>query len=298
MINNEKDNIKSLMMQKKKGKVVKLLFKLAANVNENNKMEFYDFFGELLHYNCDYFTDYAYYPVIPKLKKYFMDNQLLEMEKYLITKYALSSKENILAASNAVALIHEDKVVGRVYLTNMRMIAVGPLIEKKKSAMSMTHGIIFAAIASGRDARRKRIREALRQNIDEEDILYFGHQIPINETTRIKNTGGKIVYVANLEIEKKGKTRIRSFKIQVVPKPMKKEPGKVFKSRRLQFLNTVEETLHYLEKGFPAQTGAPVSSSSTITPDANKGSFCPFCGKEVNKDLKVCENCGSSIVKD
>ena len=297
MIESQKDNVINLMMNKKKGKVVKILFNLARQVNENNKLEYYNFLGELLQYNCDFFYDHAYKHLSPKLKKPFMDEQLIELEKYLIENYCLVSKEEVLASSNAVVKLKDDKLTGRVYLTNMRMIGLGRMEETSSRGHRHT-GLITAAIGYGRDRIRKKIRAALKQRMGGDEILFFGHQIPINETTRIKNRGGDIVYVANLEFEKKSSVVVRSFKVRIIPKPLRKEPGKDFRTRRVDFLSSIEVALRSLQQAVPGTVSIPVIEPSQITPELRQGSYCPDCGKEVEIGSTICENCGGSVPQE
>ena len=131
-----------------------------------------------------------------------------------------------------------------------------------------------------------------------DEILFFGHQIPINETTKIKNRGGDIVYVANLEFEKKGNIVIRSFKVRIIPKPLRKEPGRNFKARRVDFLNSIEIALRNLQHAAPGTVSIPMSEPSQTTPKLRQGSYCPDCGKEVEIGSTICENCGSSVPQE
>lgn len=303
IINQEKDNVKSLMMQLKTGKVRKILLNIASNVNENNKSEFYNFLGELLKYNCDYFEKGAYRPILKKIKKYLTDEQLIEMDEYLLSNYCLGSKEKLLAASNGVVVLHQDKIVGRMFLTNMRLICIGELIQKQANPYAGRHGLIRGVVSAAKDARRKNIRAALMQSMSGEDILFFGHQVPINEAFNIKNTGGNMVYLVNLKEEKKKSVKLRKLKVKIVPKPMKKEPGNDFKVRRVEFLNIVEDILNSLEKGLPSQpvvqsspTMAQESISPSVTLEGDQNAVCPYCGKETKKESQFCANCGSSLI--
>lgn len=305
IINQEKENVKLLMMQMKTGKVRKILLNIASNVNENNKLEFYNFLGELLKYNCDYFEKGAYRPILNKIKKYLTDEQLIEMDKYLLSNYCLGSKEKLLAASNGVVVLHEDKIVGRMFLTNMRLICIGELIQKQANPYAGRHGLIGAVVSGAKDARRANIRRALMQRMSGEDVLFFGHQVPIDEAFNIKNSGGGIVYLVNLKEEKRKSVKLRKLKVKVVPKAMKKEPGKDFKVRRVEFLNTFEDTLNNLEQRLPSQTvvesSPPVaeeSMSSLDTLELDQFPSCPYCGKELKEESQFCSYCGNSLIDD
>lgn len=282
-------------MQKKKGKIRKILLSLVMRVNEDNKVEFFNFLGELLRYNADFFVDYGYYPLLPKMKKFFTDEQFMEMEQYIINNFCLGTQEKILTSFNAVAVIHEDKFVGRMYLTNMRIIGLGTISEKKSSAMAPTHGIIRAAISASKDSKRKHIRRALRQRMGGEDILFFGHQVPINEAYKIKKSSGAIVYLVNLTEEKKNRIKVRKLKLKIAPKPMRKEPGKEFKVRRVEILNLIEQALYDLQK---PTTVAPESPTITTQTSDSSQNYCPYCGKQIEIGAKFCQNCGSTLMED
>ncbi len=281
-------------MQKKRGKIRKILLNLVMKVNENNKIEFYNFLGELLRYNSDYFTDYGYNPLLPKIKKYFTDRQLMEMEQYVLTNFCLGGEEKILMAFNVVAVIHEDKLIGRMYLTNMRIIGLGRLVEKT-SGYGPGHtsgGLIGAVIRASKDSKRSHIRKALRQRMGSDEILFFGYQVPINDAFKIKKTSGAILYLVNLEEEKRNKIKIRRLKVKIVPKPMKREPSNEFKVRRVEVLNAIEQSLYNL------QNSATVAPRISTPQSGDSQIFCPYCGKETEKKTKFCTNCGNSLIME
>ena len=248
-INSTREFLKSYLMNHgvDTDSILKILLEIINKLDQNNRTEFYDFLGELLRYKWDIFMRDLYYPLLPKIKKQFTDEQFMEMEEHILNKFCIGSEEKILLKFHGILIFHGDKVLGRIFLTNSRIIGLGKVVYKQSST-SLTHGLVGVIASSAIRAHQRHIREAaIDASVKEEDEVLFGFPVTIDGIFQYKKTESYFLYRINVPKPHKIESFIK-MSVKIIPKPTKKESAKKPKVKKVEILNNIESILQSLQK--------------------------------------------------
>ncbi|MFX1443682.1 MAG: hypothetical protein ACFFHV_09740 [Promethearchaeota archaeon] len=218
--------------------------------------EFYDVVGKVVKMNASLFMD-CYGDLEGKLKKITPD-QLTEMDKHILKHQVLLSGEEVKTSFYGTLTQKGGLAVyGRIYLTDYRLIAIGPKAEGKVDTYGMARiggivggriGAIAGAIAGSSlnyrlKAIRNGIKKAVHQEFSDSDFVEYGYMYPIIGAYEQISKKGTISYKVDLEYEKKGKTKQTTLSLSVSPAKEKGESKGDFNKRNEDISNIFLETL-------------------------------------------------------
>ncbi|MFW9930421.1 MAG: hypothetical protein ACFFD1_13585 [Candidatus Thorarchaeota archaeon] len=216
-----------------------------------------DVLGELTSRDSEYFMEkiYPYKTISYKDLRsgsvplyQFLSNTfqgLIDMEKYILNNYCFLEGEEIISIINGVLADKKTVTLGRIYLTNYRIIVSGK--QTVRSAQSgMRQGIVETLIRSGvtrhRKAVRKAITQAFRKDLKEWNIGEWGYYFPIYKARNIKRGKNSISYAIDVETEKKP----INLKIKITPQKLSGQPKRDFQEQKIEALSQIEDLLsHY-----------------------------------------------------
>jgi len=201
-----------------------------------------DLLGELTIKDSEYFMEKVY----PGVQIHFWGTPILElikMDEYMLEKYCCLEGEDIKTVFNGSIADKKTTTSGRIYLTNYRIIVCGNQVVRSAQNPVFRTGIVETLIRSGishhRKAIRKAITKAFRKDLAEWNLGEWGYYFPIYNVKNIKRVKKSIIYVIDVETEKKTKT----LKITITPLKVKKQPKYEFQEQREDVLNQVEDLL-------------------------------------------------------
>ena len=209
-----------------------------------------DILGDLTVKDSEYFMD-KIYPSIQSLYKKWSLPELIKMDEYMLKNYCFLEGEDTITTFYGSIVDKKTTTSGRIYLTNFRILACGPQVQKSAGrGTSRPTGLLTGAIAgisagisAARNAYRKAIRKGiaktLRKDIEEWNIGEWGYYFPIYNAKKIKRSKKSVSYTIDVETEKK----TISLRITISPKRMKKQPNPEFQEQKKYGLNQVEELL-------------------------------------------------------
>lgn len=144
----------------------------------------------------------------------------IEMERYFLEKYCLFESEEILLSFSGT-LTHDKYMIGRVFITNYRIIVFGSMpLEGKSTVMPWAGIIVHIGAAIGKQISKDILSSTLRKTVDtseSKDKVYFGFQYPISHPTAItlkKRKRGKFKG-SLLSVKFNSKTKTRSFNLKI-----------------------------------------------------------------------------------
>lgn len=219
-----------------------------------------DILGELTVKDSEYFMEQLY-PFRPKdprhpvnigsltLFQFFNSpyHVLIEMEEYILKNYCFLEGEDIKTVIYGTVGDKKTVTIGRIYLTNYRIIVSGsqtvqsaqPQIRVRQSITSV---LVRSGITRYRKAIRKAITEAFRKDLTEWNIGEWGHYFPIYNAKNIRRGKSSVSYAIDVETEK---NRI-NLKITIFPRKLKGQSKKEFQEQKENALNQIEDLLkHY-----------------------------------------------------
>ena len=136
------------------------------------------------------------------------------MEHHILKKHCLYQNERIITSFNGEIGVGSGKMVGRIYITNFRIILQGS--SKSKGVPMVTQSI--AGIAIDKAIQRSIIR-SLQQKLSEltaVELPCFGNQYPMFGLEKIKLKGRQVNYRVFLETQQpNGKISKRRYAFQV-----------------------------------------------------------------------------------
>ncbi len=218
--------------------------------------DFYEVVGKVVKKNDSLFMD-CYGDLEGKLKK-ITSEQLMEMDKYILKNQVLLSGEDVKTSFYGTLSQRGGlNVYGRVYLTDYRIIAIGPKAEGKVDSYGMARiggmvggriGAIAGALAgTGLNYRlkaiRKGIKKAVNKEFDDSEFVEYGYMYPVLGAYDQISKKGTISYKVDLEYEKKGKTKQTTLSLSVTPAKEKGESKGDFNDRKEGISNIFLETL-------------------------------------------------------
>lgn len=244
------EELNDLMARRKAKKFIAGLLAHLFQKKDTNIQEFYDFYGGLISKNLPFALNSCYNLFRSKASKFLTAETLAEMDRYLLTNFALSEQEELITSFKGEFQRPKAKLKGTVFLTSFRFLGTGVLAEKgSSSSMSRPHGLVVAvasvAIQAAREAQRNAIRKALKKamgdRFSDKALNVFQHHFPIINAYNIKKSSSNVSYTVLLTYEQKGKMKEKVMMFKVTPKSEKIDSN--WGARRLQILDAIEETL-------------------------------------------------------
>lgn len=182
--------------------------------NVGEPTTFYDFVGRTFLDNTEFYSSKFFKVYNKKISKYLNPNELFEMEQYILKNYCLYQNEKIITSFNGEIGVGSGKMVGRIYITNFRIILQGS--SKSKGVPMVTQSLAGMAIA--KSIQRSIIR-SLQQKLSElttVELPCFGNQYPMFGLEKIKLKGRQVNYRVFLETQQpNGKISKRRYAFQV-----------------------------------------------------------------------------------
>lgn len=172
---------------------------------------------------------------------------LIEMEEYILKNYCFLEGEDIKTVIYGTIGDKKTVTLGRIYLTNYRIIVSGSqTVQSAQSRTAVRPSISSVLVRSGitryRKAIRKAITEAFRKDLTEWNIGEWGHYFPVYNAINIRRGKSSVSYAIDVETEKK---RIK-LKINIFPRKLKGQSKKEFQEQKMEALNQIEDLLrHY-----------------------------------------------------
>lgn len=270
------------MISKKKTKAItKLLNDLLLNPKVSD-IDVYDLIGEMLLICNQGYKDKFYEKIKNNLTNFLSIEHTIEMERRILEKFCLFEEENIITAFNGKIILYGARIIGRIYLTNYRIIAQGVL--KVAQGSGLTSGTIggvsysidsygesnsseyssYSPIGYNRFQDTKRLsfiknqpssgigtgktkelldtHDTMRQTSPEKK-LFFGYHYPIINSFKVKRKKDTISYKTTVEYELGKKIKEQTIRIGISPSKEKGEKLTEFKARREKVLSILEKAI-------------------------------------------------------
>ena len=173
--------------------------------------------------NDNFFFMNKIYPVIIERFEHYNNINLVEFDKYILMNSCFLDNEKILDMTNGLLKDNYSKTLGRIYLTNFRIIACG----KREYLKSINqNNIINHAIANIATSHQNK-----------QNLLEWGYYYPIFETFKSEKTEDFFTYSFKVPIENDEK----EIRVMIRPKRSKDLKGKMYIIKRKNFLNLLRD---------------------------------------------------------
>lgn len=250
LLEDKKSHIRNLIEKKASGKIMKIISEELKDTGDLFK--FADFVGEIFLMDPDFFLDKfakTYHNNITRLLNY---QQLVEMEEYILKKFSLYESEKIVASFRGEIVRGNGKLVGRIYVTNFRIIVLG--LSKSKGISMVTVSIAQKAIVKRMQKKLVKKLQSIMSQMTSVELPCFGYQYPIFGLLKIKHTGTRVNYLIRIE-EETASGYIRSKKYRFIinvkrnlnPREMNAEFYPRAKEITLMIHNTIVEASKLFE---------------------------------------------------
>lgn len=215
-----------------------------------------DILGELTSRDPEYFMENIYpyrstpYPKPGAVTLYkfiaAQHHELVKLEEYILKNYCFLEGEDIKTVFHGTLGYKKTVTLGRIYLTNYRLIVSGEQTVRSAQSQMGRSSIVSVLVRSGITRHRKAINRAIlkafRKDLTGRDIGEWGYYVPIHNAKNIKRKKDSVSYAIDLETEKKPIT----LKITIFPRKLKRQPKGEFQEQRENALNQIEDLLkHY-----------------------------------------------------
>ena len=233
------------LLQGKKAKTLGKELAAMLNSGQVNFYQFGDFIAEFLRADAEFFMEKVNSIFAKASKLPFGD--LLELDKYILEKYCLMPNEQILKVVNGVVYEKKLMAMGRIFLTNFRLIVCGhQQTRSAQQTVGRRGGLIEVAIRGAVTSKRKHIRKAINRALSAEttahNVLEWGYVYPVTNALKLKRAKNAVRYDIIIETEKKP----IKLNLQVMPQRVRKEDKLQFKERAQDFLDELYKVLeHY-----------------------------------------------------
>lgn len=240
------EELDDLMARRKAKKFIAGIIAHLAQKKDTNIQEFYDFYGGFISKNLPFALNYCYNLFRSKASKFLPAETLAEMDRYLLTNFALSEQERLITSFKGEFQRPKAKLKGHVFLTEFRFLGTGLLSEKGQSATGMgPKSLLSLAVSMAREAQRNAIKKALKRamgdKFSDKALNVFQHHFPIINAYNVKKSSSNVSYTVLLKYEQKGKMKEKVMTFKVTPKSEKIDSN--WGARKLQILDAIEETL-------------------------------------------------------
>lgn len=239
------DGLRAIVMNNiakgKMAKAGKALGKGFAALEPAQYQEFYPVFKDVLLAGGETFMNRGYFMMWRQTRK--RDPRLLlAFEQPFIEKYCLLPNEKILTSFCGGLVDNFVFIIGRIYLTNYRIIATGLRIMQNKGAG--LGGLVGAIAQAAMMSAFTKITKAIQRTLSAEnvEILNFGYVYPYANNYKLDLKKTVVSYRVNIEYEKNGKLKTEKMNVRLGPHKMKKQDKHEFKAYQEQLLNSLYNT--------------------------------------------------------
>ena len=242
------DELRDLMSRRKGKKFINGLIANLTVKKDTNIKEFYDIYGELINENLSFALNHCFNIFRTKASKFLSAEALTEMDRYLLSNFALSEQENLITSFKGEFQRPKAKLKGHLFLTDFRFLGTGILSEKGQSSTGTgPKSLISLATTLSRDAHinaiRKALQKAMGDKFSEKALNVFQYHFPIINAYNVRKSKNDITYTVTLKYQAKKKMKEKVMAFKVTPKKEKTELPLSFANRKEKILNAIEETL-------------------------------------------------------
>lgn len=237
-LDSVKEEVMDFMDKGKYIKPSKLLNTAFKSIEKTDIPSFGDLLVELARKYPELFIEKIYVGFQFLVYKKDPQDILYELDKYIIEKYCLLEGESITDFFHGELGDKYNKIAGRIFFTNLRVIASGLVIPISKSGAGGKYS--FSALRKDiiRHAISKAIRKALNKDVKDLEVLAYGLYYPIYNAYKIKREKSAVSYNVDVEYERKGKTKVENLKLRISPGKMKEDL-----TRKEEILSNIEKIL-------------------------------------------------------
>jgi len=239
------DELKTIMSSGKKTNFAKAMGEVLKE-KQNNLSAFYDFYGKLITEDTNFTLSKSYYLFRIYAEKVLSIDQLMEMDKILMEKYALSKHEPIeYCFSGQISRIGAtwgSLLTGVIYITKLRVIGLG-IYSQSSGVRGIAKTISSSIYDTSHKAFRHTMQKIMGDDFSETELTKFEHFYPIINLYKIEKKKNLVQYKTDLEYEKEGKTKTKKLTIKLIPKKDKNEDKNAFDRRKEENLNKIESFL-------------------------------------------------------
>jgi hypothetical protein len=132
-----------------------------------DKTKFYDFVGDMFVKRPKFFLTTFFKIYNKNIVKILRPEELFEMEQHILQKHCLYPNEKLVISFNGKYVLGSAKEVGRLYLTNYRIVFIG--LIKSKGVPMVTRSIVQGQL-------NKYIHKKLLDKSQPTDIPCFGYE--------------------------------------------------------------------------------------------------------------------------
>jgi len=214
LLENKLNEVKNLIQTKSHKGIIKVFREVIDKVDDITL--FYDFVGNTFATDPTYFNEKFldfYLIYITELLNF---DQILEMETQILQKFSLYQDEKITAKFLGHIELGAGKMVGRIYLTTLRIIAIGK--NKSKSGPWVTQS--FVGVIMDQTIKKSIVRNLqtkLNQVISPE-LHCLGYQYPMFGLQKIKLSSKTVNYKVLLETTlPSGSISRKNYRFRIVP---------------------------------------------------------------------------------
>lgn len=176
---------------------------------------FYNFVGNTFATDPIFFMEKFLKIYLENITKLLNLDQVLEMEAQILQKFSLYQDEKIKASFHGEIEVGAGKMVGRIYLTTLRIILIG---TNKSKVPWPAKG--FVGIVIDKTIQKSIVRnlQAKLSQMASTELPCLGHQYPIFELLKIKLGSRKVTYKVVLETTlPSGSISRKKYLFRVIP---------------------------------------------------------------------------------
>jgi len=190
---------------------------------QSNIEEFYVFLGELMNENILFYMQNCHKCFLNELIKNNlilfnqlreMEKSIFQMEKFIFQRFYLMNNETLILSFDGKVFCKLStirfKIVGRCYLTNLRLIITGDHSFIATGGVMPFHKAIRETIIQS-------INKTLNLDFSSEEIKEFGYQFPIINAYNVKQLSSKICYIVNIQLKKRKKIKSKKLSLEIIP---------------------------------------------------------------------------------
>ena len=181
---------------KKKG-VFEVIKKAFSQLN-NDLNNFYDFVGKIFLIDPDFFNNKCLESYYKGIDKILNTNQIMTMELQILQDNCFYSGEQLITMSPGVIRIGTGRHIGRIYVTNYRLICIGVIKGDSVVFNGLLDRVIDKAMnKSELKGLQRRLGEASNQ-----DLPCLGSQYPIFGVEKLKPKKDTLFYTSKIPTKK------------------------------------------------------------------------------------------------
>ncbi len=240
--------ISNLMEKNASGKIFKI-FKEVFSFQTAN--EFSEFVGQVFLIDPDFFFDKFAKTYNKNIIKLLNLKQLFEMEEYVLKKFSLYQNENIIVSFTGQITKGKGKMVGRIYLTNYRIILQG--LSKTQGVSMVTTSIVTKAIRKKMQKKLIKKLQSIMSQVTSTELPCFGYQYPMYglQKIRVTSSGNRVIYSVRLKTETpSGKISSKKYVFMIKVYKFPGENSRDFSMRAREITSIMQKTIVDTSKQF------------------------------------------------